>query len=340
MTSAGASSAGASSAGASSVRPHRVVVLALDDVVPFDLGTATQVLGAARDSSGRRLYSVQVCTTDGQPVRTTAGFQLAPAHALDVAADADTVLVPGIDAGPAIEGGSLDPRVVETLRTTALAGRRLVSICTGAFVLAAAGLLDGRPATTHWKYARRFRRLYPRVQLDPDVLFVDDGDVLTSAGVGAGIDLCLHLVRHDHGAEVANGAARTCVVPPWRDGGQSQFIERPLPPLNGVTTEPTRAWLLAHLGEPLDLATMARKARMSVRTFTRRFREETGLSPGVWLARQRVERARHLLEETDLPIDQVARDAGFGTPTSMRQHLRTALGVSPSAYRRTFRGVP
>jgi transcriptional regulator GlxA family with amidase domain len=319
--------------------PHRVAVLALDDVVPFDVGTVTQVLGAARDSSGQQLYSVQVCTTDGGPVRTTAGFQLDPEHALDVADAADTVLVPGIHRGPAIEDGSLDPKVAEVLRTSAVAGRRLVSICTGAFVLAAAGLLDGRRATTHWKYARRFSRLYPRVRLDPDVLFVDDGDVLTSAGVGAGIDLCLHLVRRDHGAEVANGAARTCVVPPWRDGGQSQFIERPLPSLTGVTTEPTRAWMLRHLGEPLDLAAMARNARMSVRTFTRRFREETGLSPATWLVRQRIERARHLLEETDLPIDQVARDAGFGTPTSMRQHLRTALGVAPLAYRRTFRGV-
>jgi transcriptional regulator GlxA family with amidase domain len=272
-------------------------------------------------------------------VRTTAGFHLHPEYSLDVVDDADTVLVPGIHHGPAVEEGTIDPKVAEALRASAEAGRRLVSICTGAFILAAAGLLEGRRATTHWKYARRFRQLHPGVRLDPDVLFVEDGNVLSSAGVGAGIDLCLHLIRGDYGVEVANGAARTCVVPPWRDGGQSQFIERPLPPAAGSTTEPTRAWILGRLDRPLDLSTMARNARMSVRTFTRRFREETGLSPGAWLLRQRIERARHLLEETDLPVDQVARDAGFGTPASMRQHLRNALGVAPLAYRRTFRGV-
>ena len=319
--------------------PHRVAVLALDDLVPFDLGTPTQVLGAARNVAGRRLYSVQVCTPGGAPIRTAAGFAVHPEHGLEALGEADTVIVPGIHGGDPMDDGTLDPKVAEALQACAEAGRRLVSICTGAFVLAAAGLLDDRPATTHWWHAERFRRLYPRVRLDPGVLFVDDGDVLTSAGVGAGIDLCLHLVRRDHGAEVANRAARRCVVPPWRDGGQSQFIERPLPALDGTTTEPTRAWILQRLGEPLDLAAMAARAKMSVRTFTRRFREETGLSPGAWLVRQRIERARHLLEETDLSVDRVARDAGFGTAASMRQHLRSALGVSPLTYRRTFRGA-
>jgi transcriptional regulator GlxA family with amidase domain len=203
-------------------------------------------------------------------------------------------------------------------------------------VLAAAGLLDGRPATTHWRHADRFRSLFPRVRLNPDVLFVDDGDVLTSAGVTAGIDLCLHVVRRDHGSETANRVARRCVVPAWRDGGQSQFIERPLPAVNEATTGPTRAWALERLDDPLDLRTLAGHARMSVRTFTRRFRDETGMSPNRWLTRQRVERARHLLEATDLPIDRVARDAGFGTATAMRQHLHAVVGVPPSAYRRTF----
>ncbi|HZC27373.1 MAG TPA: helix-turn-helix domain-containing protein [Actinopolymorphaceae bacterium] len=319
--------------------PLRVAVLALEGVMPFDLGTPTQILASARDATRGNLYDVRVCTPDGASIRTSAGYHLLPEHGLEAFDDADTVIVSGINAGPPMVDGTLDAKVADALRRHAGQGRRLVSVCTGAFVLAAAGLLDGRRATTHWRQADRFRGLYPRVRLDPHVLFVDDGDILTSAGVGAGIDLCLHLVRRDHGAEVANRAARKCVVPAWRDGGQAQFIERPLPPLAGSTTEPTRAWMLSHLGEPMHLAALARRAGMSVRTFTRRFRAETGVSPGAWVARQRIERARHLLEETDLPVDRVARDAGFGTPASLRQHLRAELGVAPLTYRRTFRGT-
>lgn len=178
--------------------------------------------------------------------------------------------------------------------------------------------------------------LFPRVRLDPNVLFVDAGDILTSAGVAAGIDLCLHVVRRDHGSDVANRVARRCVTPPFREGGQAQFIERPLPDPAGTTTTRTRAWILENLAEPVDLAALAGHARMSVRTFTRRFREETGLSPTRWLTRQRVEHARHLLETTDLPVDEIARRSGFGTTVSLRQHLHTAVGVSPPAYRRTF----
>ena len=212
----------------------------------------------------------------------------------------------------------------------------MVSICTGAFVLAAAGLLDGRPATTHWAYTERFRRLFPKVQLNPDVLFVDDGDVLTSAGVAAGIDLCLHLVRRDHGTEIANAAARRCVVPPWREGGQAQFIARPLPVEPHLTTGPAREWALARIAEPIDLAALARQARIASHV-TRRFRDETGMSAAQWLNLQRVDHARALLESTDLAVDEVARRSGFGTAVSLRQHLHTAVGVAPLAYRRTFR---
>jgi transcriptional regulator GlxA family with amidase domain len=243
-------------------------------------------------------------------------------------------VVPGVHWRAAAAGGP--PEVHAALRAV-VHKARVMSICTSAFVLAAAGLLDGRPATTHWAYADEFRRRYPQVKLDPDVLFVDDGDVLTSAGVAAGIDLCLHVVRRDHGSEVANRAARRCVVPPWRDGGQSQFIERPLPPPGDSTTATTRAWALDRLDKPLTLEQLARHARMSVRTFTRKFREETGLSPGRWLMLQRVERARRLLETTDLSIDRVAEESGLGTGTSLRQHLRATVGVAPGAYRRTFR---
>ena len=314
---------------------HEIVILALNDVVVFDLGVAAQIFGAARDADGRRLYRVRTCTPDGEPVRTSGGFLAMPGDGPEILAVADTVVVPGVHDGAAMTTGTLEAPVA-----AALARRRpdarLLSICTGAFVLAAAGVLDGRRAATHWLHADRFSSLYPQVRLDPDVLFVDDGEVLTSAGVGAGIDLCLHVIRRDHGSEVANRAARRSVVPPWRDGGQSQFIERPLPEPTGTSTAPTRAWALANLHEPLGLPRLAREAGMSVRTFTRRFREETGMSPAQWLLRQRVEEARRLLETSDLPIDRVAERAGFGTATSMRQHLHTAVGVSPTTYRRTF----
>jgi transcriptional regulator GlxA family with amidase domain len=315
---------------------HRIAVLALDDVVAFDLGVPAQVFGAARDADGRRLYEVTTATPDGGPIRTTAGFRAVPDHGLAATAWADTVVVPGVHSGPPLTDGTLDPAVAAALVAAHARGARIMSICTGAFALAAAGLLDDRPATTHWRHVERFRRLYPRVKLDPDVLFVDDGEVLTSAGVGAGVDLCLHVVRRDHGSEVANRAARRCVVPPWRDGGQAQYIERPLPRASEATTAPTRAWAQQHLGDPLTLGVLAAHASMSVRTFTRRFREETGVSPTRWLLRQRVDHARLLLETTDLGVDQVARRAGFGSATSLRQHLHAAIGVAPTAYRQTF----
>ncbi len=329
------------------MRPHQVAVIALDGVVTVDLGVPAQVFNAARG----HLYDVRICTPGGTPVRAAAGFSIVPDHGLELLAHADTVVVPGIhlpnehlDGGPGGTqpepggGGEHPQRLVAVAAALRAAARhaRVMSICTGAFVLAAAGLLDGWPATTHWAHAETFRARYPDVKLDPDVLFVDDGDVLTSAGVAAGFDLCLHVVRRDHGSAVANRAARRCVVPPWRDGGQSQFIERPVPSTEDSSTAPTRAWAVAHLDEPLELAALARHARMSVRTFTRRFREETGMSPGRWLAGQRVEHARRLLESTDLPVDQVARRAGFGTAASLRQHLHAAVGVAPGTYRRTF----
>jgi transcriptional regulator GlxA family with amidase domain len=318
-------------------RPHRVAVLALDDVVAFDLGVPTQIFHSAWDERDNRLYDVRITTPDGRPVRAKAGFQITPEHGPELLATADTVIIPGIDGVTASESSDIAP-VVRAALDRIRPGTRIMSICTGAFILAAAGLLDGRPATTHWAWADAFRRLFPQVKLDPDVLFVDDGDVLTSAGVAAGIDLCLHVVRRDHGSVVANGAARRGVVPPWRDGGQSQFIERPLPPRSGDGTAATRAWMLARLEAETDLAAMADHARMSVRTFTRRFRDETGVSPGRWLLTQRVEHARRLLESTDLPIDRVAEHAGLGTATSLRTHLHATIGVSPATYRRTFRG--
>ena len=303
----------------------------------YEVGLPHQFLGGAVGPDGRRLYRVRVASLDGGPVRTSAGYSLLPEHDASILGTAQTVVIPGVYGTSAMTEGTVPDELAELLREAA-GSARLVSICTGAFVLAAAGLLDGRPATTHWVHSAAFARLFPKVRLDPDVLFVDDGDVLTSAGNAAGIDLLLHVVRRDHGSEAANRVARRSVVAPWRDGGQSQFIERPVPEPGDVGTAATRAWALQRLGEPLTLADLAAHAQMSVRTFTRRFREETGSSASRWLVQQRVALARQLLESTDVPVERVAVEAGFGTTASMRQHLHAAIGVAPLAYRRTFRG--
>lgn len=311
---------------------HRVVVLAPHGVYPFDLGIPHRVFGAA---DGR--YEVVTCTIDGRPVRTNADFSISVEHGPEVLRTADTVIIPPFRTGNPRPQTSVD--LAQALAYVA-PGTRIVSTCTGAFVLAAAGLLDGRRATTHWHAADIFREWYPQVELDPNVLFVDEGDVLTSAGAVAGIDLCLHLVRKDHGSEIANHVARTCVVPPWREGGQAQYIQRPVPPATESGTSASREWALQNLHEPLTMSDLAERSNMSLRTFARRFAEEVGLSPGRWLIQQRVDRARHLLESTDLAVDDIAGEVGFAGGTSLREHLHAAIGVSPLAYRRTFRGVP
>lgn len=319
-------------------RPHRVAVLALDGLLPFELGIPHRIFGRPKDAEGRHLYEVVTCSIRPPgPVRTDADFDIQVGSGPEALATADTVIVPAsYELGPVFEEGVLTDELAAALAHIR-PGTRLASICTGVYVLAAAGLLDGRPATTHWADAERFQRLFPKIKVDADVLFIDEGDVLTSAGVAAGIDLCLHMVRRDHGTAIANDVARRTVVPPHRDGGQAQYIHRPVPDPQQASTTNARAWALGRLHEPLQLRDMAEQESMSVRTFTRRFREEVGVSPGQWLTRQRVERARHLLESTDLSVDRVAADAGFGTAQSMRQHLQTALGVTPTTYRRTFR---
>ncbi|MFD5539559.1 GlxA family transcriptional regulator [Streptomyces sp. NPDC127079] len=311
-------------------RIHRIVVLAVDGVYPFELGIPSRVFGAAE---GR--YEVLTCSVDGRPVRTNSDFSITVEHGPEVLHTADTVVVPPFVTTAVTR--EVPHAVVEALASRA-PGARLVSICTGAFVLAAAGLLDGRPATTHWVVADLFRAWFPQVSLDPNVLFIDDGDVLTSAGAASGLDVCLHLIRRDHGSEVANQVARMCVTPPWRDGGQAQYIQHPVPETTSGTA-PTRQWALENLHEPMTLADLAEHSHMSLRTFARRFTEEVGMSPGRWLIQQRVERARHLLETTDLPVDEIAGQVGFGGGTSLREHLHAAIGVSPIAYRRTFRGA-
>ncbi|MFI8322734.1 GlxA family transcriptional regulator [Streptomyces sp. NPDC085529] len=317
--------------------PHRVVVLALPGLLPFELGIPHRIFGRAKDAAGRPLYTILTCAVAAGPVQTDADFAVQVEHGPEALATADTVVVPAsYELGPVYEEGRLTEELAAALAHVR-PGTRLVAICTGGYVLAAAGWLDGRPATTHWASADHFQRLFPTVRVDADVLFVDDGDVLTSAGVAAGLDLCLHIVRRDHGAAIANEVARRTVVPPHRDGGQAQYIARPVPESGTHTTTAARAWALAHLHEPIQLRDLAEREAMSVRTFTRRFRDEVGVSPGQWLTQQRVERARHLLETSDLPVDRVAQDCGFGTAQSLRVHLMTAIGVTPTAYRRTFR---
>jgi transcriptional regulator GlxA family with amidase domain len=316
---------------------HRVAVLAREGMLSFELSIVHRIFGQARSAAGAALYEVLTCAPEPGEIRTDADFTVTVAHGPEALAEADTVVVPGsgVDFEPC--GGPLEPPL-----TAALArirpGARIASICTGSFVLAAAGLLSGRRATTHWRSSARFRNRFPDVAFDVDVLYTDDEGVLTSAGAAAGIDLCLHMIRTDHGAAVANDVARGSVVPPHREGGQAQYVRRPMPDPRVSSTGRARRWALENLHRPVTLRELAAQESTSTRTFTRRFREEIGTSPGRWLARQRVERACALLERTDLPIDQVAATSGFGTAGSMRLRLQAELGVSPSAYRATFRG--
>ncbi|MFG2647221.1 GlxA family transcriptional regulator [Streptomyces sp. NPDC048436] len=313
----------------------------------MELGLVHQLFGNARDASGAALYDVRTCALTPGRIRTDADFPVHAEHGPEVLADAGTVIIPAShEQDESLRRGELPPALAEALGAPEAvgapgsgSGARIASICTGAFVLAAAGLLDGRRATTHWLSADLFARTFPAVTVDPDVLYVDEGRVLTSAGEAAGIDLCLHMIRRDHGAAVAAAVARRTVVPPHREGGQAQYIQRPVPEPGLTSTGKARAWALERLGEPLTLAEMAARESMSVRTFSRRFREETGLTPMRWLATCRVDRARELLEETDRTVDRIAAETGFGTGASLRQHFQAGLGVSPGAYRMTFRGV-
>jgi transcriptional regulator GlxA family with amidase domain len=339
---------------------HVVAVLVRDGVMPLELGIVHQLFGSARGPSGDPLYEVVTCALHPGRLRTDADFTVYVEAGPETVRRADTVLVPASheydDTGDPHGAGPIgDPHAtgrdgVDTSATVTdglaevLAavrpGTRIASICTGAFVLAAAGLLDGRRATTHWLSADSFRRAFPRVRLDPDVLFTEDDGVFTSAGEAAGIDLCLHLIRTDHGAAVANDVARRTVVPPYRDGGQAQYIDLPVPPEPESPTARARTWALAHLDQPLTLPALAARASMSTRTFTRRFRREVGQSPGAWLTHQRLNQARDLLEQTDLPVDAIAHRTGFGTGASLRHHFTRTVGTSPARYRTTFTGKP
>ena len=315
--------------------PHRVVGLCLDGLVAFDLTAATQVFLVASAAGGRPLYEVSTCSPGGAEVTTTTGFRIAPDSDLDALSSAETIVVPGYFA-------LLDPpspAVLDGLREAARRGARVLSVCTGAFALAHAGLLDGRRATTHWAHTAQLAELFPAVEVDAAALYVDEGQLMTSAGLSAGIDLCLHVVREDFGAAAGERVARRMVAAPHREGGQAQFIKRPAPEDASGSLEPTRRWACERLAEPLDVAALARHAGVSPRTFARRFRAETGTTPLRWLLARRVLEARRLLEQTDLPVDAVAWRSGFGTAASLREHLRRATATTPTAYRRSFRPV-
>jgi transcriptional regulator GlxA family with amidase domain len=315
-------------------RPHRIAALCLDDVVAFDLSAPAQVFSSAW-TEGRPLYEFTACAVEPGAVATTTGFSITGLAGLEAIDNADTVLVPGYQ--PVFERPP-EP-ALEALRAAARRGARVASICTGAFALAEAGLLDGRRATTHWFAATVLAGRFPEVEVDPDVLYVDSDPILTSAGLSAGIDLCLHLVRSDHGERIGARVARAMDASPHRAGGQAQFIERALPASAGSgSLEQVRSWALDHLTEPLDVAALASRAGVSPRTFARRFVAETGTTPLKWLHTQRVLEARRLLEHTDLPIERVAAEAGFGSAPSLREHFRRATATTPTAYRRSFAG--
>jgi transcriptional regulator GlxA family with amidase domain len=310
---------------------HRVVGICLDGMVAFDLTAPAQAFGLAAAPDGSPHYEFTTCSIDGAAVRTTSGFEIAPEADLRALASAATVVVPGYAA---ILAPPPEP-ILAALRSAAERGSRVLSVCTGAFALAHAGLLDGRRAATHWAWADELARRFPAVEVDPAALFVDEGRVMTSAGLSAGIDLSLHAIRKDHGAACGERVARHMVAPPHRDGGQAQFIERPPAPAPG-SLEPTRQWAAGRLAEPLDVAAMSAHAGVSPRTFARRFREETGTTPLQWLLGQRVLEARRLLEESDLPVETIAWRCGFGTAASLRDHFRRATATTPTAYRRAF----
>jgi transcriptional regulator GlxA family with amidase domain len=310
---------------------HRIVALCLDGLVAFDLTAPAQAFALAARPDGTPLYEFSTCSLGGAEVATTSGFGLRPQFDLEALRGADTVVVPAY-------AGILEPPpqpALAALRAAADRGARKLSVCTGAFALAHAGLLDGRRATTHWAWAGELARRFPAVAVDPAALYVDEGQVLTSAGLSAGIDLSLHAIRHDFGAAAGERVARHMVAAPHREGGQAQFVKRP-PREIGGSLEPTRSWAAERLSEPLDVAAMARHAGVSSRTCARRFREDAGTTPLQWLLARRVLEARRLLEESELPVETIAWRCGFGSAVSLRDHFRRATATTPTAYRRTF----
>ncbi|MFI8326954.1 GlxA family transcriptional regulator [Streptomyces sp. NPDC085529] len=326
------------------MNPGSVALVVTDDIgFPswdlYELSIPCTVFGKPQPDLADPWYDLRLCSTgqggqDGSPAET--GLSLRTRHGLDDLVDADTVIVPSVPDPCVDEGRPLPPELITALRRAHDAGARMVSLCTGAFALAEAGLLDGRRATAHWMHTAQLAERYPKVEVDDSVLYVDDGDVLTSAGLTAGLDLCLHLVRRDLGAHIANQLARRMVVPAHRPGGQAQFIDLSVPTADDRSLGPVLDWARARLDRPLTVEDLARRAAMSTRTLHRRLREATGTTPLQWLLNQRLARAQSLLESTDLSIEKVGELSGLGTANNLRYHFLKQVGVSPSDYRRAF----
>ncbi|MBB5104644.1 GlxA family transcriptional regulator [Streptomyces spectabilis] len=314
---------------------RNVAAVALDGVHPFELGVVSEVFGLDRSDEGLPVYDFALVSAEGPTLSTHAGFTISTPYGLDRLEEADLITVP---AGDSYVTRDFPPALLDALRRATDRGTRVLSVCTGAFVLAAAGLLDGRRCAVHWRHADELTRRCPRAVVEPDVLYVDEDPVITSAGTAAGIDAALHLVRRENGAEVANAIARRMIVPPHRDGGQAQYIERPLPRARCDTVGGVLAWMERHLDRELTVDLLAARAHMSPRTFARRFKEETGTTPYRWLLRQRLLRAQELLEVTDQTVDAVAWRSGFANAAALRHQFVRVLGTTPNAYRRTFRG--
>ncbi|MBP2327301.1 transcriptional regulator GlxA family with amidase domain [Kibdelosporangium banguiense] len=307
-----------------------VAALLIEDFALFEFGVICEVFGVDRTDDGAPAFDFRVVGEQAAtPVRSSIGIRTTPYFGLNTLAEADLVALPACTVRD-----QYPPEVLDALRAAIDRGATLLSVCTGAFLLGAAGLLDNRPCTTHWRFTTMFAQRFPAAKLDPDVLFVDDGNIITSAGTAAGIDACLHLVRREFGSRAATVIARRMVVSPQRDGGQRQYIE--LPVCESDTLHPVLTWMLEHLGEDHTVANLARHAQMSERTFARKFAAETGSTPHKWLTGQRVLHARRLLEETTLSIDEIARQCGFGTAALLRHHFHRGVGVGPTDYRRTF----
>ena len=309
-----------------------VAAIVLPGVAPFELGVVCEVFGVDRTDEGVPPMELRVCGIEpGKPLNFTTGAQIVPTYGLDACADADLVAIP---AGRL--AADYPDEVLEVLRAADRRGAYILSVCTGAFVLAAAGLLDGKSATTHWKYGAQMAELFPEVRVNTDVLYVQEGNIITSAGTAAGIDASLHLIRTEHGPVAANKIARRMVVPPHRDGGQRQFVKEPVPECDSDGFGQVLGWMLSNLDADIAISDMAAKAHMSPRTFARRFRDEVGTSPLRWLTEQRVLAAQGLLESSDHGIEEIARQVGFGSATLLRHHFSTAVGITPTAFRSRF----
>ncbi|MFT4137296.1 helix-turn-helix domain-containing protein [Microbacterium sp.] len=312
---------------------HTVACIVQEGFAPFEFGLACEAFGLDRRDDGIPSFDFRVVASDPGPVRSNIGFTIDVEHDLAFADEADLVVITPI---PRPDWTQVDERVLRVVQRAVARDAWVLSVCSGAFVLAAAGVLDGRRATTHWKYAETMARMYPRIDVDPNVLFVQDGCIITSAGTAAGLDACLHLLRIELGAEAANTIARRMVVPPQRDGGQAQFIDRPLPESSSLSLAPVTDWVLQNLSADLSVERLAARAHMSPRTFARRFKADYGTTPAAWLARQRLIHAQRMLEQTELGLDVVAYECGFGSAAVLRQHFARTLGTTPTAYRARF----